>query len=115
MEVLIKNNTKRNIPKVPFQRIKDQVLGAKYELSLVFVGSTLSKRLNLTYRGKNKSANVLSFPLSKNSGEIFLDLSKNGPFGVAHLYIHGLLHLKGMQHGDTMEKAETKILKQFGF
>ena len=72
------------------------------------------------YRGKNKPANVLSFPLSNKSGEIFIDLvtaQKDAkkfemPFQkfVAYLFIHGLLHLKEMKHGATMEQAEKKLL-----
>ena len=85
-------------------------MGEKYELSLVFCGNFLSRRLNRVYRGKDKVANVLSFPLSAHSGEIFINLTNPKPFGVAHLFIHGLLHLKGMQHGDTMEETEQKIL-----
>ena len=105
------------------KKIKDAVLGKEYELSLVFASSTLSRKLNRIYRGKDKPTNVLAFPLSKTSGEIFIDKTtarkeyKN--FGmtfekfVKFLFIHGLLHLKGMQHGDRMEKAETKLLKKF--
>jgi probable rRNA maturation factor len=119
--------TTRSLPKylgsLPLVEIKRAVLGKRYELSLVFIGSTLSRRLNSAHRGKDKSANVLSFPLTKNTGEMFIDIQqsqKEAPkFGkthsqfVAYLFIHGLLHLKGMPHGDTMEKAEIKFLKKF--
>jgi ssRNA-specific RNase YbeY (16S rRNA maturation enzyme) len=33
----------------------------------------------------------------------------------AFLVIHGMLHLKGLEHGSTMETAERKYMKQFGF
>lgn len=99
------------------------MLGKKYDLSLVFVGNTVSRRLNKTLRGKDKPTNVLSFPLSKDSGEIFIDLAKakleHKSFGlnfknfVLYLYIHGLLHLAGMEHGDKMTKAEAKLLKKW--
>lgn len=94
-----------------FRRIKNKILGKKYELSLVFAGNPLMKRLNRTYRGKDKTTNVLAFPLSETSGEIFINLSRAKPFGVKHLFIHGLLHLKGMEHSDIMEKAEKQLLK----
>lgn len=100
--------------------LKNKILGKNYELSVVFTNSLLSRRLNRTYRGKNKSADVLSFPLSKNSGEIFIDLDtakKEAPLFdmsfkkfVKFLFIHGLLHLKGMRHGATMERTEQKLL-----
>lgn len=63
---------------------------------------------------------MLSFPLSKKSGEIFIDLvtanKEAKEFGmslgefVKYLFIHACLHLKGMEHGDTMEQAEKKLL-----
>ena len=115
----ITNITKSTPPSVPFAKIKIAVLGEKYELSLVFVGDKKSQELNNLYRGKNQPTNCLSFSLDKNSGEIFLNLKKakkEAPnFGrkfdnfVAFLFIHSCLHLKGMEHGSIMEKAEEKI------
>ena len=105
---------------LPFLTLKDKVLGKKYELSLVFIDKKESKKLNKLYRKKDKPTNVLSFPISETSGEIFIDLDtakvQAPEFGmnfkkfVKYLYIHGLLHLKGMDHGDTMEKAEKRLL-----
>lgn len=53
-------------------------------------------------------------------GEIFIDLvtvkKEMGKYGmdfqtfVRFLFIHALLHLKGMEHGYTMEKREIKLL-----
>jgi probable rRNA maturation factor len=101
------------------------VLGKDYELSLVFVGAAFSRKLNRILRGKDRPTNVLSFNLSKTSGEVFMDLGKIEKelkkFGMpmnklcAYLFIHALLHLKGMEHGARMERAETKFLKKFGF
>jgi len=106
--------------KKEFSRLKDTVLGRSYELSLVFIDAKRSKELNKKYRKKNKPTNVLSFPLSKKSGEIFIDRvtarkeAKDFDMRVAefvkYLFIHGLLHLKGMRHGSTMENAEKKLL-----
>jgi probable rRNA maturation factor len=111
---------RRNTFSIPFTNLKNTVLGRKFELSLVFIDDKFSRRLNSTYRGKNKPANVLSFPLSKRSGEIFIDLitarKETQKFDmtfkkfVTFLFIHGLLHLKGMEHGNTMERAEKKLL-----
>ncbi|MCX6736061.1 MAG: rRNA maturation RNase YbeY [Candidatus Parcubacteria bacterium] len=121
----IRINTKSNPPisGLPFSAIKDDVLGKKYDLSLVFIGSTLSRRLNREMRGKDKPANVLSFPLSEKSGEIFIDVphaTRQSPQFeetpkqfIAHLFIHGLYHLKGLPHGDTMEREEEKTRKKF--
>lgn len=88
------------------------MLGENYELSLVFCSDALSRKLNRAYRGKDKAANVLSFPLSKTSGEIFINLARLGQFSATHLFIHGCLHLKGMEHGAKMMKLERKLLNE---
>ncbi len=119
----ITNKTKSALPNVPFAKIKDAALGKDYSLSLVFIGERRSKQLNGSYRSKNKSTNVLSFTLDKKSGEIFITPAlvkrQTGKFGrnfqnlTAFLFIHGLMHLKGYDHGSTMERAEAKLRKQF--
>ncbi len=119
----ITNKTKGKPPRLPFVDIKNHILGEKYELSLVFIGEKKSSNLNRIYRGKNKTANVLSFPLSKREGEIFICLEKAKREApnfeesftnfVGFLFIHGLLHLKGMQHGSRMEKREKILRKRF--
>jgi len=119
----ITNETKSTLPRVPFARIKDGVLGKNYCLSLVFIKESKSKKLNFSYRGKNNPTNILSFPLDKQNGEIFITPKvikrQTKLFGrklenlTAFLFIHGLLHLKGMEHGSTMERAEVKLCKQF--
>ena len=55
----------------------DEVLGTKSQadVSLVFIGPTRSRTLNRIYRGKDKPANILTFPFGKNVGEILIDLS----------------------------------------
>jgi len=101
----------------------DSILGKRYELSLVFVGKARAATLNQKYRNKSYSPNVLSFPLDARTGEIFIcpqiakseaskfNLSPDGYVGF--LFIHGCLHLKGMDHGDTMDKLEVKWCKHF--
>lgn len=119
----ITNKTKSTLPRVPFANIKNFALGKNYSLSLVFIGERRSKKLNNSYRGKNKSTNILSFTVDKNVGEIFITLKvadrQKKSFGrkldnfVAFLFIHGLMHLKGFEHGSTMDKAEEKIRMKF--
>lgn len=119
----LKNNTKRQLPRLPFSRIKDAVLGKNYELSLVFVGDKTSKDLNKKFRQKDYPANVLSFPYDKNSGEIFINLKKAEKeardegvtfnYRVGFLFIHGMLHLKGFLHGSRMDEKELYFAKQF--
>ena len=119
----ITNKTKSKLPCLFFSKIKEEILGKNYDLSLVFIGNKLSQELNKKYRNKDKPANILSFPLEKTQGEIFINpiLSKMSAkdFGrteenfITFLFIHGLLHLKGYDHGSTMEKEEKKIRNKF--
>lgn len=114
---------KGDIPSVPFLSIKDKILGKKYNLTLVFCTPKESQERNNTYRNKNYPTNILSFPLDKNEGEIYISLStaRKGakefdltPLEFLHLlFIHGCLHLKGYDHSSTMEKLEDKYLQGF--
>ena len=119
----ITNKTKSTLPRVPFAKMKDAALGKNYSLSLVFIGESQSRKLNFSYRKKNKPTNVLSFPIDKNVGEIFITPSivkkemkifdRKFQNLVGFLFIHGLCHLKGLEHGSRMEKAEMKLHKKF--
>lgn len=121
----IKNTTKGKPPRLPFLQIKNKILGKGYTLSLVFIGSSRSRSLNKMYREKNKEADVLSFPLSKTEGEIFIDLAharkkapefdKKPDHFIGFLFIHGLLHLKGFDHGSKMESEEKRFCNFFTF
>lgn len=109
-QLSITNRTQKPLPKASFAKIADHILGEGYELSLVFCGDSLSRRLNATYCDKDYATNILSFPVSKNSGEIFINLSRLKGFSILELFVHGCFHLKGMEHGRTMEKAEKAAL-----
>lgn len=123
MSLSITNTTKGKLPRLPFAKMTDAVLGKEYDCSLVIVSPKKSRELNRIYRKKDNSTNILSFPLSDDEGEIFLDLEKaraEAPLFersytnfVGFLFIHGLLHLKGLDHGTKMENAEKKIRSLF--
>jgi len=108
---------------VPFVSIKNKILGKNYELSLSLLTSQKQKQINLKYRGKNETTNILSFPLSKTSGEITIDpikvkkgaslFSMTYPQFFKYLFIHGCLHLKGFEHSSIMDKEEKKYLRIF--
>lgn len=106
----------QRIPAI-FKKIQAEVLGPKYDLSVVFLlDKEMRKAMKYRYEkiaGK-KTSNVLSFPLSKTSGEILICPTAAGPYTLAYLFIHGCLHLKGKKHSDTMEREENRILKKFG-
>jgi probable rRNA maturation factor len=116
-------STIQSYPAFPYETIKNDILGKRYTLALQFIGPTRAQKLNATYRQKTYTPNVLSFPLDTETGEIFIcptvavkearayQLSVEGY--VAYLFIHGLLHLKGLDHSDAMDKAEQKYLRKY--
>jgi len=125
MSLSITNFTKRNSPfsELFLSTIAHEILGASYEGSVIFIGDRRGRYLNTTYRQKTYVPNVLAFPLDATSGEIFLNLRKveretskfNMPYKKLCLYllIHGMLHLKGLDHGTKMDALEQKFLAKF--
>ncbi len=106
-----------------YTRLKNEILGKKYSLSLACVNEKTSRTLNKKYRNKNKPTNILSFPLKKNMGEIILCpavikreakiFGKNFRQFLNFLVIHGMLHLAGMEHGSIMEELEKKYDQKY--
>lgn len=98
-----------------WEKIKTAVLGVAYDLSLALIGDKKARELNRQLRGKDKIANILSFPLSESSGEILINRRQAARDGqtLFKLFIHGLLHLKGLDHGSTMSREERKLLRRF--
>ncbi|MEQ8953371.1 MAG: rRNA maturation RNase YbeY [Gammaproteobacteria bacterium] len=110
-------------------------------ISLRFVDSIESARLNAHYRGKDSSTNVLSFPASLPAavssqlscaplGDIVVcpavveseatDQGKSLEAHWAHMLVHGCLHLLGFDHqqsrqADAMESLEIRALESLGF
>lgn len=123
MPVTITRTVKQRPPSIPAAEITQAIAGKCYELSLVYIGEKRAQKLNQTHRGKDYTPNILSFPLTNTAGEIFIcpniakkeakkfELSYKGY--LSFLLIHGVLHLKGHQHGATMEKLERKYLRAF--
>jgi probable rRNA maturation factor len=109
--------------KLPVEKIKNDILGKQYELSFAFINRARSKFLNKTYRKKNTPTDVLSFPLDKNKGEILICRTiakiKAKNFGktlkeyLLFLVIHAMLHLKGIPHGDKMERYELTYYSRY--
>lgn len=118
------NKTKGKLPRLPFVLMKEEILGKEYDLSLAFINDAESKALNMKHRGGDYIPNVLSFPLDKTSGEIFINpreakrqtksFDRTPENMIGFLYIHGLCHLKGMTHGSKMDKAEAEFREKFG-
>ncbi len=107
------------MPRIPssFKKIQREILGPTYDLSVVFLDEAAMRRA-MKYRYKSiagkKTSNVLSFALSKTSGEILICKSAAKPYTLEYLFIHGCLHLRGRRHSATMEREESRILNKFG-
>jgi probable rRNA maturation factor len=99
--------------------------------TVVLADDRTVRALNARHRGRNKPTNVLTFePIGPGAGgEIVLALGvmrreaaaerKPLPHHLAHLLVHGVLHLDGADHhhpGDArgMEMAEARILGRLG-
>jgi probable rRNA maturation factor len=116
-------HTARSFPLLQYEDMKNAVLGKQYNLTLIFVGEKRAQALNKAHRNASYIPNVLSFPLDEHNGEIYIapsvakrecgkfDLSPEGYIGF--LFIHGLLHLKGLDHSDEMDTAEKRFMRRF--
>lgn len=111
--------------------------GNEVEMTVRIVDEAESHELNLTYRGKDRPTNVLSFPF-ECPDEVELPLlgdlvicrqvvereaaEQEKPLMAhwAHMVVHGSLHLLGYDHieddeAEEMESLETKIMQGLGF
>lgn len=123
-----------------FQRWLDgAVLGFQQEAEVTvrLVDEAESHELNLTYRGKDKPTNVLSFPFEAPPGlalPLLGDLvicrqvveqeanEQGKPLEAhwAHMVVHGCLHLLGYDHieddeAEEMEQLERDIMRELGY
>ena len=111
--------------------------GDEVEMTVRIVDEAESHDLNLTYRGKDRPTNVLSFPF-ECPDEVELPLlgdlvicrqvvereaaEQGKPLMAhwAHMVVHGSLHLLGYDHieddeAEEMESLETQIMQGLGF
>lgn len=105
------------------------------ELAIVLTDDSAIRLLNRRWRGVDAPTNVLSFPARRaGSGPPFIgDIvlayetsvgearAERKPFAhhIAHLVVHGFLHLLGYDHvrekdAETMEGLERDILRRLG-
>lgn len=120
---LIINETKGKLPSLPFEQMKNKILGKKYELNLIFVSDKKIHALNKFYRKVDSPTDILSFPIDKGHGEIFIcekisrkmayDFDREYNNFLAFLFIHSTVHLLGYDHGRKMEAEEIKFRKLF--
>ncbi|MBA3032119.1 MAG: rRNA maturation RNase YbeY [Gammaproteobacteria bacterium] len=102
------------------------------QATLRFVDADEGQALNRTYRGKDYATNVLSFVYASEpavSGDLVICLpvvlreaaEQGKPFlaHLAHLVVHGMLHLQGYDHetgkrdAARMEAREREVLARF--
>lgn len=108
----------------------------KAELSVVLTDDRAIRTLNRRWRGKNKPTNVLSFPTPaqrrgapRHLGDVVIAYEtvagearaahKRFDHHLAHLAVHGFLHLLGYDHeshveADAMERRERRVLARLG-
>lgn len=102
-------------------------------VTLRFVARAEGQRLNRAFRGKDYPTNVLSFLYSEGApleGDVVIcapvvasEARAQGKAiraHYAHLVVHGLLHLRGLDHeraadARKMERRERAILGELGF
>ncbi len=105
-------------------------------ITVRFVGAVEGRRLNRAYRGLDQATNVLSFDYGKPApgealaGDLVLCVpvlrrearaqGKALTQHLAHLTVHGALHLQGYDHQNAreakrMEALEVKILAKLGY
>jgi len=124
----------KNYIKKKFRKIKRNkfLKGDNKEFSLLLTSSKKMKNLNLKFKNKNKSTDVLSFPNNDKFlntdylGDVAINFeivdkrSKDTNFNYEfdRMWVHGYLHLLGFDHKkikdfNKMSKIEKKILDCF--
>ena len=106
-------------------------------IEIVIVDKIISQQLNYEYRGKDYATNVISLEYAQSrdqfmllQGELILcdDIiveeaiaqNKEVLSHYAHLILHGMLHIQGMDHihdadAVTMESLEIELMDKLGF
>jgi probable rRNA maturation factor len=107
-------------------------LSREARVTLRYVAESEGRRINREFRGKDYATNVLTFVYSTKplEGDIVIcapvvarEARAQGKALAAHhahLLVHGLLHLQGMDHdreGEArrMERRERAVLQSLGF
>jgi probable rRNA maturation factor len=118
-------------------RAAAEAVSTRPALAIVLTDDSAIRRLNREWRGFDKPTNVLSFPAAKSStdvdnqslGDVIIafqtvarearDENKLFNHHLAHLAVHGFLHLLGYDHeterdAHKMERLEVRILEALG-
>ena len=142
MSVYVRNRLRRTrVRQARFARLAQQILKAAgegtSELSVELVGDRRMRRLNHQYRRKNRTTDVLAFPMRESDnpwpallGDVVISVpaaSRQAYEGgrrleeeLAALLVHGVLHLCGYDHerskgeASRMQRRERAVLKAIG-
>jgi probable rRNA maturation factor len=139
IDVVIEDAKWKAVPAPVRTRMKKAALRAlerekaKGSFTILLSSDARLKEMNALFRGKNKPTNVLSFPAEANPDRYLGDVAiAHGVVGreareagkrfadhLAHLAVHGTLHLLGHDHmkpkeAERMEGLEREILAEFG-
>jgi probable rRNA maturation factor len=122
--------SRRGLPSAAALRRWACAAGARtMSVTLRIVGARESRILNGGFRRKDRPTNVLAFPYGESQGDVVLchpviarEARAQGKAiadHYAHLVIHGVLHLRGFDHGASrdakrMEKEEIRLLRRIG-
>lgn len=116
-----------------FQRWARAALIESVDVTVRLVNSSEGRALNRAYRHRDNATNVLTFVYQETrplSGDIVLCLpvvreearrqGKTTEAHLAHLTVHGMLHLQGFDHesdvdAELMEGLETEIVCRLGY
>ena len=103
------------------------------QITVRFVDDDEARALNRDYRGKDYATNVLSFAYEQSPrvvGDLVVapavagrqagEQGKSAEAHLAHLIVHGILHLQGFDHEDEasarcMEAREREVLAGLGY
>ena len=120
-------------PDAKLRRWAHAALSREARVTLRFVAQAEGRRLNREFRGKDYATNVLTFAYDAGdvlAGDIVIcapvvareakEQGKPVEAHHAHLLVHGLLHLQGLDHeraadASRMERHERRILSKLGF
>ena len=145
LQLFVRNSSRTELKRNSWRALRealwalDHFVGLKgrkrVETTLTLCGLRRITSLNRNYRAKNKSTDVLSFPLHEcrelsklpldmiNLGDIFICQNvarrQAANFGISfeqeliHLFIHGFLHLLSYDHekSSEMERLEKRLVK----
>ena len=125
-EVIVEDGAwRRMVPRLE-HRVRQAATAAGGHAGAVLLTSDGAvRRLNRTFRGKDKPTNVLTFDtgdVALAAGVVRREAAAQGrrvAHHLAHLVVHGVLHLRGLDHGGAgearrMEMAEARVLRRLG-